>query len=92
MAVENFSYDNRIVKNFAYATIFWGIIGMLVGVSLIVNLFMACAVGALIPMMLRRFKIDPALASSVFLITLTDCIGFFVFLGLATLFLEGLRG
>jgi magnesium transporter len=66
--------------------------GMLVGVSLIVNLFMACAVGALIPMMLRRFRVDPALASSVFLITLTDCIGFFVFLGLATLFLEGLRG
>jgi len=64
--------------------------GLLVGVSLIVNLFMACAVGALIPMMLRRFKIDPALASSVFLITLTDCIGFFVFLGLATLFLERL--
>lgn len=66
--------------------------GLLVGISLIINLFMACAVGALIPMMLRRFKIDPALASSVFLITLTDCIGFFVFLGLATLFLERLRG
>jgi magnesium transporter len=66
--------------------------GLLVGISLIINLFMACAVGALIPMMLRRLKVDPALASSVFLITLTDCIGFFVFLGLATLFLESLRG
>jgi cytochrome c oxidase cbb3-type subunit I/II len=39
MAVENFSYDNRIVKNFAYATIFWGIIGMLVGVIIAFQLF-----------------------------------------------------
>jgi magnesium transporter len=65
--------------------------GLLVGVSLIINLFMACAVGALIPLLLKRLRVDPALASSVFLITLTDSIGFFVFLGLATLFLDRLQ-
>jgi len=66
--------------------------GILVGVSLTINLFMACVVGALIPLMLKRLKVDPALASSVFLTTLTDSIGFLVFLGLATLFLTKLRG
>ncbi len=66
--------------------------GLLVGTSLIINLFVACAFGALIPLTLKRLKIDPALASSVFLTTLTDCTGFFIFLGLATIFLEKLRG
>jgi cytochrome c oxidase cbb3-type subunit I/II len=32
MEMENFKYDNRIVKNFAYATMLWGFVGMLVGV------------------------------------------------------------
>jgi cytochrome c oxidase cbb3-type subunit I/II len=39
MAVEQFSYDNRIVKNFANATIFWGVVGMLVGLLAAVQLF-----------------------------------------------------
>lgn len=66
--------------------------GLLVGISLIINLFVACAVGALIPLTLKRFKIDPAIASSIFLTTFTDCTGFFIFLGLATMFLEKLSG
>ena len=39
MAIENFQYDNRIVRNFAYATIFWGSIGMLVGLWIATELF-----------------------------------------------------
>jgi cytochrome c oxidase cbb3-type subunit I/II len=39
MAVESFQYDNKIVRNFAYATIFWGAIGMLVGLWIAVELF-----------------------------------------------------
>jgi magnesium transporter len=43
--------------------------------------------GTLIPLGLERLDIDPAIASSVFLTTVTDIIGFFAFLGLAALFL-----
>jgi cytochrome c oxidase cbb3-type subunit I/II len=39
MAVETFSYDNKIVKNFAYATILWGAVGMLVGVLVAFQLY-----------------------------------------------------
>ena len=45
------------------------------------------AVLSLIPIMLDRRGIDPAIASSIFLTTVTDCLGFFSFLGLATLIL-----
>ncbi len=55
-----------------------------------INLFLAGFFGTLIPLALRRFKLDPALASSVFLTTVTDICGFLVFLGLATLFLQHL--
>jgi magnesium transporter len=40
--------------------------------------------GALIPLCLERLKVDPAIASAVFLTTITDVVGFFVFLGLGT--------
>lgn len=59
-------------------------LGVVLGVSMIVNLFFAGLSGALIPFILKSFKIDPAVASSVFVTTVTDIIGFFVFLGLAT--------
>jgi magnesium transporter len=47
--------------------------------------------GTLIPLGLRALKVDPALASSVFITTLTDMIGFLSFLGLATIFLRFLQ-
>jgi magnesium transporter len=46
--------------------------------------------GALIPIMLHRRGVDPAIASSIFLTTVTDCVGFFSFLGLATVLLIGM--
>ena len=54
---------------------------------MIVNLVVAAMAGILIPIGLNRINIDPALASSVFVTTVTDVIGFFAFLGFATIFL-----
>jgi magnesium transporter len=47
----------------------------------------AAAAGVLIPVALKAMKIDPALAGSMALTTITDAVGFFTFLGLATVFL-----
>jgi magnesium transporter len=57
------------------------------GVALLVNLVVAALVGATVPLLLDRLGQDPAVASGVFLTTVTDVVGFFVFLGLASLFL-----
>lgn len=64
----------------------WGIGGVL-GVAILVNLLCAALAGVAIPLMLDRMGIDPALAGSVILTTVTDVIGFFAFLGLATVLL-----
>ncbi|MEE8321130.1 MAG: magnesium transporter, partial [Gammaproteobacteria bacterium] len=50
-------------------------------------LLTAAFAGAIIPLALKRFGIDPAIAGGVLLTTLTDVVGFLTFLGLATLFL-----
>jgi magnesium transporter len=54
-------------------------------------MFVAATAGTLIPLALRALKVDPALASSVFITTLTDVFGFMSFLGLGTLFLRFLH-
>jgi magnesium transporter len=62
-------------------------IGGIIGVAILLNLLCAALAGLLIPLILRRFGIDPALAGGVILTTVTDVVGFFAFLGLATLVL-----
>jgi len=62
-------------------------IAWIIAIAMVLNLIVAGLVGTLIPLGLDRFKIDPAVASGVFLTTVTDVVGFFAFLGLATLFL-----
>ena len=52
------------------------------GMAMIINMFVAATAGTLIPLGLRALKVDPALASSVFITTLTDVFGFLSFLGL----------
>jgi magnesium transporter len=52
------------------------------------NMIIAGLTGAGIPLLLSKLKIDPALASAVIVTTFTDIAGFFLFLGLATLFLN----
>lgn len=62
-------------------------IGAIIAVAMLVNLVIAAFFGALIPLALERLGVDPAVASSVFLTTVTDVVGFVAFLGLAALFL-----
>ncbi len=57
-------------------------LGVVIAIAMIINLLVAGLAGASIPLALERFGIDPAIASSVFLTTLTDVVGFLVFLGL----------
>lgn len=60
-------------------------IGLIIGAAMVINLLVAAGAGASVPMLLRRAGIDPALAGGVALTTITDVVGFFSFLGLATL-------
>jgi magnesium transporter len=62
-------------------------LGFVIAASMLVNLLCAGFFGAMIPLLLKRLRIDPAVGSSVFLTTVTDIVGFFSFLGLATWFL-----
>lgn len=63
------------------------LIGVILGLAMVVNLFVAGFFGALVPFVLKKFAIDPAVASTVFVTTATDIFGFLAFLGLATLLL-----
>ena len=62
-------------------------VGMVIAAALLINLLAAAASGVIIPIILQRYKIDPAIAGSVILTTVTDVVGLFAFLGLATVFL-----
>lgn len=61
--------------------------GLVVFAALALNMIVAGAVGSLIPLGLRRLKLDPAVASGIFLTMVTDVAGFFFLLGLATVFI-----
>ncbi len=63
-------------------------LGLIVGVAMLLNMVAAALSGVLIPYGLKALKIDPALASAIFLTTVTDVAGFFFFLGLAALGLK----
>jgi magnesium transporter len=65
-------------------------LGFVIGLAMICNLLAAALGGILIPLVLNRFRIDPAVASSPFVTTVTDVVGFFSFLSIAT-FWFGLR-
>jgi magnesium transporter len=62
-------------------------IALIIAVAITINLLAASLSGALLPLLLERLGIDPALAGGVILTTVTDVVGFLAFLGLATLFL-----
>jgi len=63
------------------------LLGIVIAMSMVINLISAGFFGAVIPLTLQKFKIDPAIGSTVLLTTVTDIVGFFSFLGLATLIL-----
>ena len=60
-------------------------LGVVIGIAMIVNMVCAAAAGILIPIALDKFDADPAIASGVFVTTVTDVVGFFAFLGLAAI-------
>ncbi len=63
-------------------------LGLIIGIAMIVNMLCAALAGILIPIALDKMDIDPAIASSVFVTTVTDVVGFFAFLGLAAWWLS----
>ena len=63
-------------------------LGLLLAMAMICNMLVATVAGTLVPLGLKALKIDPALASSVFITTFTDVVGFASFLGFATIFLR----
>jgi magnesium transporter len=63
-------------------------LGLVLGMAMVCNMFVAALAGTAIPIILKWLKVDPALASGVIVTTFTDVAGFFSFLGLATLFIH----
>lgn len=62
-------------------------LGIVIGVAMVVNLLAAALAGIYVPLILNKFKFDPAVSSTVFVTTVTDVVGFFSFLGLASIWL-----
>jgi magnesium transporter len=56
--------------------------------AMVCNMLVATVAGTLVPLGLKALRVDPALASSVFITTFTDVVGFASFLGLATIFIQ----
>jgi magnesium transporter len=77
-----------IVGLFAWWWFGFGGLGLVIAAAMIINLLAAALAGILLPLVLDHYDIDPAIASAVFLTTVTDVVGFFSFLGLATLWLK----
>ena len=88
---------NGLANGLVGAIVVWAItrgdwvLGLILMAAMVINMFVAAVAGTLIPLGLRALKIDPALASSVFITTLTDFFGFVSFLGLATAFISFLQ-
>lgn len=66
------------------------VFGFVIGMAMFLNLIVSTISGYFVPVTLKKFNIDPALASGVFVTTVTDVLGFFFFLGLATILIHAL--
>ncbi len=64
-----------------------GSLGLVIAAAMVINLLAAALAGILVPLVLDHYEIDPAISSAVFLTTVTDVVGFFAFLGLASIWL-----
>ena len=88
---------NGLVLGILVGLIAWAwqgspVLGLVIALAMWGNLIVAATVGVLVPMVLKLVRVDPALASGIFVTTFTDVFGFTLFLGLATYFLHYLRG
>jgi magnesium transporter len=86
---------NGLVLGLVAAGVAWAtrgnpVLGLVLCAAMVINMFVAATAGTLVPLGLRAANIDPALASSVFITTMTDIFGFAAFLGLATIFITQL--
>ena len=75
------------------AAYFWKgsiMLGVIVGAAMLVNMLVAGLAGSSVPLLLKRFGMDPAVSSAVFVTTFTDVLGFLIFLGMAALLIERL--
>jgi magnesium transporter len=63
-------------------------LSLVMGMAVFTNMIVAATFGAVVPILLKKFKVDPAIASAIFVTTFTDVLGFMTFLGLATIFLS----
>ncbi|HMG35315.1 MAG TPA: magnesium transporter [Blastocatellia bacterium] len=66
-------------------------LGGVLGLTMLLSLFVAGILGTLVPVLLKRFRLDPALASSFFVVTITDAVTFFFYFGMATFLLKHFR-
>ena len=88
---------NGVANGLVAGLIAWGFsrgdwaLGLILMLAMIVNMFVAATAGTLIPLGLRALKVDPAIASSIFITTFTDVLGFLTFLGLGTAFIQFLH-
>lgn len=64
-----------------------GMLGIVIALSMVINLLSAGFFGSVVPLVLKKLNVDPAIGSTVILTTVTDMVGFFSFLGLATIIL-----
>jgi magnesium transporter len=89
LTVGSFNGLLFLITGVLVAVLWFGnvLLGMLFGIALLITLIFAALAGVAIPLAFDRFGVDPALASGVFMTTVTDVVGFLSFLGLATLFL-----
>jgi magnesium transporter len=76
-----------VIGVIAYLWFKMPMLGVVIALSMIINLLMAGFFGASIPLVLKKLNVDPAVGSTVILTTITDVVGFFSFLGLASIIL-----
>ena len=81
-----FAFISAIIVQFWFQDI---TLSLIISISMILNMIVAGLFGILVPISLKKFKIDPAIASSVFVTTITDVIGFLSFLGIGAYFFYG---
>ena len=77
-----------VMAGIAYVWKGQALLAVIIGVALVFNMLVAAVVGVVVPLALKTFRVDPAIASSVIITTFTDVCGFFSFLGLATLLIR----
>jgi len=81
-----FAFISAIIVQFWFNDI---TLSLIISISMILNMIVAGLFGILVPITLKKFEIDPAIASSVFVTTITDVIGFLSFLGIGAYFFYG---